>query len=50
MISSCPIMATEKYIKRYNVVFSQIGLSLSKDIGVILNKEQRHEHVTNQDK
>jgi hypothetical protein len=39
-------MATEKYIKRFNAVYSQIGLSTSKDIGVILNKEQRYEHVT----
>jgi hypothetical protein len=46
MITTCPKMAAEKYIKRYNAVFSQTGLSLSKDIWVILNKEQRHKHVT----
>jgi len=46
MITTCPIIATEKYKKRYNAVFSQIGWNLSKDIGEILNKEQRHKHVT----
>jgi len=45
MISACPILAKEKYVKRHDKVSAQIHFNISKEIGVQMDKKHWYEHV-----
>jgi hypothetical protein len=45
MISVCPILAKEEYIKRHDRVSAQLHLKICKETGVQLDKKLWYEHV-----
>jgi hypothetical protein len=45
MISACPILATEQYIKRHDRVCAQLHFNICKETGVQLDKKHWYEHV-----
>ena len=45
IISACPILAKEQYIKRHDRVSAQLHFNVCKETGVQLNKKHRYEHV-----
>jgi hypothetical protein len=47
IISACPILAKEQYIKRHDKVSAQIHFDVCKEIGMQLDKKHWYEHVPN---
>jgi len=45
IIPSCPILAKEKYIERYDAVYPHIHLDSCKEIWVKLDIEHWYEHI-----
>jgi hypothetical protein len=45
IISACPILAKEQYIKRHDRVSAQLHFNICKEIGVQLDKKHWYEHV-----
>jgi hypothetical protein len=45
IISACPILEKEQYVKRYDRVSAQIHFNICKEIGVQLDKKHWYEHV-----
>ena len=45
IISACPILAKEQYIKRYDSVCAQLYLNIFKEKGILLDKKHWFEHV-----
>jgi hypothetical protein len=45
IISACPILAKEQYIKRHDRVSAQLHFSICKETGVQLDKNRWYEHV-----
>jgi len=45
MISACPMLAKEQYVKRHDKVSAQIHFYICKEIGVQLDKKHWYEHV-----
>jgi len=45
IISACPILAKEQYIKRHDRVCAQLHLNICTETGVQLDKKHRYEHV-----
>ena len=45
IISACPILAKEQYIKRHDRVCAQLHFNICKETGVQLGKKQWYEHV-----
>ena len=45
IISACPILAKEQYVKRHDKVCAQIHLNICKEIGVQLDNKHWYEHV-----
>jgi phospholipid N-methyltransferase len=46
IISACPILAKEQYIKRHDRVCSQLRFNLCKETGVQLDIKRWYEHVS----
>jgi hypothetical protein len=47
IISACPVLAKEQYVKRHDRVSAQIHFNIYKEIGVQLDKKHWYEHVPN---
>jgi hypothetical protein len=47
IISVCPVLAKEQYVKRHDKVSAQIHFNICKEIGVQLDKKHWYEHVPN---
>jgi hypothetical protein len=47
IISACPILAKEQYVKRHDKVNAQIRFNICKETGVQLDKKHWYEHVPN---
>jgi len=45
IISACPILAKEQYIKRHDSVCAQLHFNICKETGVQLDKKHWYEHV-----
>jgi len=45
IISACPILAKEQYIKRHDRVCAQIHFNICKETAVQLDKKHRYERV-----
>jgi len=45
IISACPILAKEQYIKRHDRVCGQLHFNMCKETGVKLNNKHRYDHV-----
>ena len=45
LISACPILAKEQYIKRHDRVCAQLHFDICKETGVQLDKRHWYEHV-----
>jgi len=45
VISACPILTEEQYIKRHDRVCAQIHFEICKETGVQLDKKHWYEHV-----
>ena len=45
IISACPILAKERYIKRHDRVCAQLLFNICKETGVQLDKKHWYEHV-----
>jgi hypothetical protein len=45
IISACPILAKEQYIKRHDTMCAQLHFNVSNEMGVKLDKEYWHDHV-----
>jgi len=45
IITACPILAKEQYIKRHDRVCAQIQFNICKETGVELDKKHRYKHV-----
>jgi hypothetical protein len=45
IISACPTLAKEQYVKRHDTVCAQLHFNIHKEIGVKSDNEQRHDHV-----
>jgi hypothetical protein len=45
IISGCPILAKERYVKQHDKVSAQIHFNICKEIGVQLDKKHWYEHV-----
>jgi hypothetical protein len=45
IISACPILAKEQYIKRHDSVCVQLHFNICKETGVQLDKKDWYEHV-----
>jgi glycosylphosphatidylinositol transamidase (GPIT) subunit GPI8 len=45
IISACPILAEEQYIKRHDRVCAQLHFNICKETGVKLDKKHWYEHV-----
>jgi hypothetical protein len=45
-MSACPIMSTEKSVKRHDTVSAQLHFNLCEEIGVKLENRHWHDHVT----
>ena len=48
IISACPILAKEQYVKRHDKESAQIHFNICKEIGVQLDKKHWYEHVPTQ--
>jgi hypothetical protein len=48
IISACPILVKEQYIKRHDRVGAQLHFNICKETGVQLDKKHWYEHVLNQ--
>jgi hypothetical protein len=46
MISACPIVAKEQYVKRHDRVSAQPHFNICKETGVQLDKKHWYEHVS----
>ena len=46
IVSTCPIMATVKYIKRHDTVSAQLHFNVREERGVKLDNKHRYNHVT----
>ena len=46
IISACPILAKEQYIKRHDRVCAQLHFNICKETGVQLDKKHWYEHVS----
>jgi hypothetical protein len=46
IISACPILAKEQYMKRHGRVSAQLHFNICKETGVQLDKKHWYEHVT----
>ena len=49
IISACPIMAQEQYIKRHDRVCAQLHFNIYKEMGVQLDKQHWYDHVSKLD-
>jgi len=47
IISPCPILAKEQYIKRHDTVCAQLHFNKCKEIGVKLDNKHCYDHVPN---
>jgi hypothetical protein len=47
IISACPILAKEQYVKRHDKVSAQIHFNICKEIGVQLDKKHCYPHIPN---
>ena len=47
IISPCPILAKEQYIKRHDTVCAQLHFNKCKEIGVKLDNKHWYDHVPN---
>jgi hypothetical protein len=45
IMSACPILVKEQYIKRHDRVCAQLHFNICKELGVKLDSELWHEHV-----
>jgi len=45
IISACPILAKEQYIKRYDKVCAQLHFNICKETGVQLDKKHWYEQI-----
>jgi hypothetical protein len=45
IISACPILAKEQYIKRHDRVCAKLHFNICKETGVKLDKRHCYEHV-----
>jgi len=45
IISACPILVKEQYIKRHDKVCAQLHFNICKETGVQLDKKHWYEHV-----
>jgi len=45
IISACPILAKEQYIKRHDRVCAQLHFNICKETGAQLDKKQWYDHV-----
>ena len=45
IISACPLLAKERYIKRHDRVCAQLHFNICKEAGVKLDKKHWYEHV-----
>jgi hypothetical protein len=45
IISACPILAKEQYVKRHDRVSAQLHFNICKEIGVQMDKKHWYEHV-----
>jgi len=45
IISACPILAEEQYIKRHDSVCAQLHFNIRKETGVQLDKKHLYEHA-----
>jgi hypothetical protein len=45
IVSACPILAKEQYIKRHDRVCSQLYFNICKETGVKLDSEHWYNHV-----
>ena len=45
IISACPILAKEQYIKRHDRVCAQLHFNICKETGVKLHKKPWYKHV-----
>jgi len=45
IISACPTLAKEQYVKQHDKVSAQIHFNICKETGVQLDKKQWYEHV-----
>ena len=45
VISACPILAKEQYVRQHDKVSVQIHFNICKEIGVQLDKNHWYEHV-----
>jgi hypothetical protein len=46
IISACPILTKEQYIKRHDKVCAQLNFNICKETGVQSAKKHWYEHVT----
>ena len=46
IMSACPILAKEQYIKRHDRVCAQLHFNICKETGVQLDKKHWYEHVS----
>jgi hypothetical protein len=46
IISACPVLAKEQYVKQYDRVSAQIHFIICKELGVQLDKKHWYEHVS----
>jgi hypothetical protein len=45
VVSACPILANEQYVKRHDRVCAQLHFNICKEIGVKLDNERWYDHV-----
>jgi hypothetical protein len=45
IISACPILEKEQYVKQHDGVSAQLHFNICKEIGVQLDKKHWYEHV-----
>jgi len=48
IITACPILAREEYIKRHDRVCAELQFNICKEKGVTLDSEHWYTHVPNQ--
>jgi len=46
IVSACPILAKEQYIKRHDRVCAELHLNICKETGIQLDKKHWYEHVS----
>ena len=45
IITACPILATEQYVKRHDRVYAELHFNICKETGVKLQNEHWYDHV-----